>query len=732
MPRSCGAAPAAASAAGRAVNGVLRHRLLAGCLALLAGCLPPPPAKAGTLTQADIERRVRPPLRVAAQPSGLPAWPITSELEPDAGPVAWIFESIDLAPIPGFEGTPFNLLVSIDRHGSFLDVELLSQHEPVFLGGLGEAPLHVFLKQYAGLSLHRPITIASTYGGGRRDSERAIVLDGVAKATASIRIVNQTALNSALAVARARLGFGGGAHGPPAQPRRDLYRPAAIDELRADGSLGELRVLNRDAEALFAGREGEDFDELARREPDALLVTLYVAYLNAPTIGRAILGDARHAELMGKLDGGASAFWVATRGRASHIDERFVPGTAPPYLALSQDGLALELRDWNFAEPQPAGLPPTGASGVFVVPAVAGLDPARPMRFELTLRRAHGVMLPRVATATAILDYAPPAELFDVPPRPLPDWLQAWQARAVDLAVIGMALAALALVLARPRWISLDRRRLAAFRIGFLAFTLIFVGWYAQGQLSIVQLTGALKSLLAGGGLASFLYDPVSLLLIAFTAVSFVAWGRGTFCGWLCPFGALQEFAVHLRERLRLPELRLPAALSRRLAHLRYVVLAALLAAAAWAPSWGERMVEVEPFKTAITVAFDRSWPFVAWALALLAISAVIYKAFCRYLCPLGAAMALGGRLRLADWLPRRAACGRPCQMCRHRCRYEAIARDGAIRYDDCFQCLDCVGIYHDERRCAPLVLLRRTARRSAHPASRDEPPAVSLSPPLC
>ena len=83
---------------------------------------------AGTLTKQDIEKRFGPPLHVQEKLSNPPAWPLTSELEPEGGPVAYAFESIDLAPIPGFEGTPMNFLVSIDRKGNFLDVELL--HHP--------------------------------------------------------------------------------------------------------------------------------------------------------------------------------------------------------------------------------------------------------------------------------------------------------------------------------------------------------------------------------------------------------------------------------------------------------------------------------------------------------------------------------------------------------------------------------------------------------------------------
>lgn len=208
-----------------------------------------------------------------------------------------------------------------------------------------------------------------------------------------------------------------------------------------------------------------------------------------------------------------------------------------------------------------------------------------------------------------------------------------------------------------------------------------------------------------------FLYDPVVLLLIAFTAVTLVVWGRGTFCGWLCPFGALQEFVALLARRLRIRQWRLPSRLARALSGSRYALLAALLGAAAFAPTVGEALVEVEPFKTAITTSFARDWPFVAYCVALLAAGAFVYKFFCRFVCPLGAALTLGGRVRRLDWLTRRRECGQPCQSCRNRCDYDAIARSGEIRYDDCFQCLDCVGIYHDPERCAPLLLYRRKGR---------------------
>jgi transcriptional regulator of nitric oxide reductase len=398
---------------------------LLGLLAGLALCLP---ASAGELSRAQVERRFPPPLHVQEKLAELAAWPLTSELEPEAGPVGYVFESIDLAPLPGFEGTPFNLLIAIDRKGNFLDVEVLRQHEPVFLGGLGEPPLREFVKQYAGKNIAQTITISSSYSGARNQQSgggNLVVLDGVTKATASIRIVNQTVLAAALAVARARLGFAApGQHGPPAKARGELFERYDFAELLRRGMVQRLVVSNAAAEKLFAGSDGEGADEEGLAHPQDALVELYVAYLNPPSIGRSLLGDgqwtALRSMLHGKLEEGQHLLWIATAGRYSMLDERFVPGSPPQRLALRQDRLNLELRDFDFELTAPAGAPPLNASRLYTVYAEAGLDPGRPFAIDLTLIRAKGMMLPRITRQNVSLDYATPAALLVYPPSPPP------------------------------------------------------------------------------------------------------------------------------------------------------------------------------------------------------------------------------------------------------------------------------------------------------------------------
>jgi len=691
-------------------------------LTMLAGNF----AWAGSLNKEDIERRFRRPYQVQDKLADLPVWPLTSVLEQGAGPVAYVFESIDLAPLPGFEGTPMNYLVAIDRKGNFIDVELLRQNEPVFtfrdMGGLGDKPLREFIAQYAGRSIRQPFLIALDAARNRTaqsgSSEGVAVLDGISRATSSVRVTNQTVLDAANEVARAKLGFSDPKKsGPAAHVLPDVYDAVRLEDMLGNGMVGHLRVTHAEVEKIFAGTEGARVDAHALAHPDEVFIDLYVAYLNAPTIGRAILGDAQYQAVMERNFDKRHLWWVASAGRYAIIEEGFIPGSQSPRLAMKQNATFLELRDQDF-EPRVAGpLPELNASRLFGVNATASLDPASPVELVLTITRTKGAILPTLTSRQLVLSYAPPANLFAYPPKPLPQWLLAWKARWIDLTVLAGALVLLTVVLSRPRWVAKDAGRLRLFRLGFLAFTLVYIGWHAQGQLTIVQLTGAIKALKAGQGLSSFLYDPISLLLMTFTLASFFIWGRGTFCGWLCPFGALQEFVGLMARRLRIPRLRIAPAVARRLEWGRYLALATLVIAALWLPTQGETLNEVEPFKTVTTLAFDRTWPFVAYAVALLVAGAFYYKFFCRFLCPLGGAMSLGGRLRRFDWLARRAECGKPCQRCKAVCEYDAIEASGKIRYDVCFQCLDCVGVYHDDRRCVPIVLHKKKGGQ-ASPAS--------------
>ena len=292
------------------------------------------------------------------------------------------------------------------------------------------------------------------------------------------------------------------------------------------------------------------------------------------------------------------------------------------------------------------------------------------------------------------------------------EWINLWQSRWLDIAILLIGLFILSLGLIAQKRFSASSQRLRILRTAYLLFTLGFIGWYAQGQLTIVNITAALESLTSGGDLSFLMNDPITVILWVFVGVTLLVWGRGTFCGWLCPFGALQELISLIANAIGIRQRRLRAALDAKLKWIKYVVLVTLLASLYMAPRFAEKAVEIEPFKTAISFYFQRDWPYVLWAVACLLLGVVVYRGYCRYICPLGAALASVNFLQRWSWIPRREACGTPCQSCRHRCEYQAIAPTGKINYSECFQCLDCVSIYQDDQRCLPLIQERKTSSR--------------------
>ncbi|MBS0340772.1 MAG: 4Fe-4S binding protein [Proteobacteria bacterium] len=664
-------------------------------------------AHVGVMTRAALQQALPAPLVVGERDAQLPVWPIFQQEATATVLAGYAFESIDLAPIPGFSGTPFNLLVALDPKGAFLAVRVLSQHEPVFLDGLGEGPLLRFVDQYKGLSLQQNIKIGTKANRGGEGTSANVYIDGVAKATASVRILNQSLLSSALRVARARLGFAGGQDpGQIARVRGDTYAPMDWDALRQAGLVQHHRITQAAVEEAFEGSGVERPVSGSGGDGDT---DLYIAYLNTPLVGRNLLSEPGWKHLSSRLDEGDHAFLVVASGPHTFVGEQFVRGAVPDRLTLQQNELPLELRDLDLDEP--LALPPSlrGADAkVFRVIAPAGLDPAQRLDFALRVTREKGLIYPERIARSFALRYRLPTSQVSMPATDSTGWLGIWRARAVELAVLAVALALLTAVLARPTWIVTTPARLARFRIGYLLFTLVFIGWFAQGQLSIVNITGVVQAAMAGRGLGFLLYDPMTVALWAFVAPTLLVWGRGTFCGWLCPFGALQELVARLARVAGIRRIRLHRALDARLKWVKYALLATLIGLAAVSPTWGDRAVEAEPFKTVITLGFVRSWPFVAWALGCLAAGTFVFKGFCRYLCPLGAGLALMGRVRRLNWIARRRECGTPCQTCRHRCEYQAIRPAGTIVYEECFQCLDCVAIHDSPTRCAPLIAKQR------------------------
>jgi transcriptional regulator of nitric oxide reductase len=627
----------------------------------------------------------------------------------DAG---YVFETEPLAPLPGFSGAPINMLVLLDPEGNFLDVRLIEQNEPIFVSGLGEAVLRQFLEQYAGLSITTSVVVGSPYGEGAGGSS-LVYLDGVTKATASVRIAHESIMGAALAVAREKMQ--GLSLDPPAYPDPDHDETLTWDDLVNQGLATRLVVTNAEVDAAFAGTIWEDDDPEARDNPDATYLDLWIVDIGPQSIARAVLDAESLEQLRNFLEISPNDQPILLIETARHglVGPDFVRNTSPDLLSAEQGGFPVALRDADLIFDVLPDVP-EGVSMILRTDRRLGFDPIRDWILSVQAVRQHGVFQPQVGGVAFSTSHVTDDRFYirPVAVTPKPPWLSALQSRQTDMIALAVFLTGLVGVLLIRMNPLADTGLFTPIRLTVLAVVIGFVGWWGQGQLSIVTVLGGIRTALDGGSFAFLLYDPFSLLIWAVTILGFVLWGRGLFCGWLCQFGAMQEFTHHLGRLLRLPRLEPSARWDARLKRVKYVLLAGMIGTVFLAPDHVDTVAEVEPFKTAITTIFVREWYYVAYAALWLVAGMVLFKGFCRYVCPLGAVMAIGGLIRGRDWIERRAECGSPCQLCRVKCNYGAIAKTGEIQYSECFQCLDCVTIHNDDTQCVPLVLARRQNRR--------------------
>ena len=334
--------------------------------------------------------------------------------------------------------------------------------------------------------------------------------------------------------------------------------------------------------------------------------------------------------------------------------------------------------------------------------------------------------LQHVAAARGLLDGSAQTQSVIMSGDSLSIWHIVWRERLFRIGVLVAALGVLTLILLFQDWLAQRPRLLMYVRDGYLLFTVIFIGWYALAQLSIINVLTFVHAMMDDFRWETFLIDPLMFILWGFVAITLLLWGRGVYCGWLCPFGALQELINQAARKLNVRQWEFPEVVHERLWALKYVILLLLFGVSLQSLGAAERYAEVEPFKTAITLRFQREWGYLLYAAALLMISVVNRKFYCKYLCPLGAALAIPARQRLFDWLRRRKECGKPCQICANECEVRAISQTGEINANECHYCLDCQVTYWNDKKCPPLA--QRRKRREKGVRARELAEEMVLS----
>lgn len=651
--------------------------------------------------------------------------------------VGYVFLNTDFVGAIGYSGKPIEVLIAMTPKGRIAAGRLMHHAEPIVLSGIPEQKIIDFIEGYKDTDI---LKLAREKGG------EPPPVDIVSGATVTVMVIDDSIKRAAVRAA-ATLGLGGLQDISRAvSPKKTLIIEEGDVEdwqtLLGNGSVRRLRLNLKDVnDAFIAQGNAKAIERPETGGDDEVFIDLYVASLAIPTIARSLLGAREYQNLKKKLKPGQNAFLVMGSGRYSFRGSGYVRGGIFDRIQVVQGEEAFRFRDRgykNLGRVEAEGAPDFKEVALFRTSKGAIFNPAEPWELQLLVQRAIGA-LEKVFVAfelnyqfpdqyvktEALPDTAAPVEqstsTFEAENTAAANalWQRIWKQKLPEIVVLVSALVILTILFFVQDQVVRSKKFTDWFRIGFLTFTLFGIGFYAQAQLSVVNVFVFVNALLTDFQWQFFLMEPLIFILWCSVAVSLIFWGRGAFCGWLCPFGALQELTNKIARFVGIKQFTVPWWLHERLWPIKYIIFLGLLGLSIYSLHLAETFAEIEPFRTSIVLRFMRGWPYLLFVFSLLFAGLFIERFFCRYLCPLGAALAIPGKLAMFNWLKRYRNCGDPCQTCAKECMVQAIDPLGNINPNECLYCLHCQVNYYDEDVC-PVVIHALAKARKMDPAAKN------------
>ncbi|MDR2011541.1 MAG: NosR/NirI family protein [Rhodanobacter sp.] len=628
----------------------------------------------------------------------------------DAGgkTVGYVFLSTDIVDIPAYSGKPIVTLIGMDTHGVITGVKILRHSEPILLLGIPESSLLRFVGQYVGKFVGDRIEVGQAATG----EAGTLSVDAISGATVTAIAEHQVILQSGMQVAR-EVGIL-----PPVvrtQARyADVPPPTDWAALVQEGAVQHLMVRPEEL-GLPPVDGGKPY------------VDLHYGALNPPGIGRLLLGDTYYESLMSRLKPGENALFIINDGTASFKGSGFVRGGIYDRVQVRQEGDTFSFRDTdylNLYSLRVPGAPEYTESAIFIVRS-SSFSVAYPWNLVFLANRVDKQTDARTFVSFTHEYWLPARYLQGGRPKiqkPQALWQKIWNVNRIQIALFFFMLIVAATIYSqRDRLVRrADRKHKWPVRgPQYVLWTLsvVAVGFGLMAQPSITQVLTWFHSMIYQWNWELFLSDPFIFIFWWFTIISLLIWGRGLFCGWLCPFGSLSELLHRGAAAIGLARLqfKLPKPVHDKLKWVKYAIFLGLLGVSFFSMSTAEKLAEVEPFKTTFLVGvLQRTWPYGLYVAVLLGLSIFIERPFCKYLCPLGAGLAIPTTFRLFG-LKRKQEC-QTCAACAVGCGSQSIDAQGHIDQRECMLCLDCMILYYDANACPPLSQERKRRNKAGEP----------------
>ncbi|MGX1501327.1 transcriptional regulator of nitric oxide reductase, partial [Labrenzia sp. MBR-25] len=425
--------------------------------------------------------------------------------------IGWVYLTSDFVSTTGYSGKPIHTLVGVDANAVITGVRLVKHSEPIVLIGIPDAKIRAVTEGYAGLDLKAE----AASGGSAHD------LDIISGATVTIMVIDDSIVRSGLKVSRT-LGLGGLAPekvdtGPRMIVDTDQQNIEDWMTLTGDGSVRRMSLDVAQINDAFVQQGDERAIKRPEEGPDTdTFIDLYLTLADVPSIGLSLLGEAEYANLKKRLKEGDHAILVAGRGRYSFKGSGYVRGGIFDRIQLIQDDISVRFHDRQHnrvGEIAAEGAPTFTEKDLFIIPAESGFDPAKDFRLQLLVQRAVGpidkvfltfdlgyrlpatYLRPETSVASAVQPAATSSAAEDEKAAVQQLWKRIWNDRKVDVIILGAAVAVLTLVFFFQMQVTKNERFTFWFRIGFLTFTLVWLGWMENAQLSVVNVLAFFSAL---------------------------------------------------------------------------------------------------------------------------------------------------------------------------------------------------------------------------------------------
>jgi polyferredoxin len=241
-------------------------------------------------------------------------------------------------------------------------------------------------------------------------------------------------------------------------------------------------------------------------------------------------------------------------------------------------------------------------------------------------------------------------------------------------------------------------RRSVPLKYATLVLSVAYLGVAKSQLLSITNIFGALTA-----NLPIFSYSLAWYAFAIFAVATTVLWGR-LYCGRICAFGALTQLIDAVVPRRW--QIEVPAAFERRAGYIKYGILFGAIGYFLLSREIAFYRY-IEPFWMFTFQASTALWIGLG---ALLVASVFVRNLYCRFFCPVGAALGLLSTLSLFR-IKRWSECSQ-CKLCENECEWGAI-RQRKIIVTECVRCDDCERLYTDAKRCPHWLLDAKRRRRA-------------------